>query len=60
MTQTDKSETCVFTIERDVWRAVLHGRLLPAEWNSRGAALAGLQVEARRLDERTAKPQPTE
>ena len=33
----------------DAWRAVIGGKLLPTEWNSRGAALAGMEVERRRL-----------
>ncbi len=30
------------------WRAILGGEPIPAEWNSKGAAEAGLQVERRR------------
>jgi len=38
----------VFTLKFDEWKAILNGKVLPTEWNSRGAALAGLEVERRR------------
>jgi hypothetical protein len=33
------------------WKAMLNGEVLPTEWSSKGAALAGLEVERRRKDE---------
>ena len=35
--------------ETQAWRVILNGELLPHSWNSKGAALAGLQVERRRM-----------
>jgi len=34
--------------QTEVWRAVVNGRIVGAEWTNRGAALAGMQVEQRR------------
>lgn len=42
----------VFTIRHNgeqVWQVCLAGKVLPATWNSKGAAQAGLEVERRRL-----------
>lgn len=36
--------------EAESWRVILNGRLLSANWNSKGAAEAGLQVERRRAE----------
>lgn len=41
------------------WRAVLDGELLPATWNSKGAAEAGLAVERRRAESRRARESET-
>jgi len=44
-------KTCVFALSdsgQEVWRAMLDGVIIPATWNSKGAALAGLEVERRR------------
>lgn len=35
-----------------VWKILLSGEIFPAEWNSRGAAEAGLVVERRRAESR--------
>lgn len=45
----------VFSVKSGEWKVRLGGRVLPAEWNSRGAALAGLAVEKRRAARRTAR-----
>lgn len=45
----------VFTIRHNggqVWQCYLSGKVLPTTWNSRGAALAGLEVESRRQKSR--------
>ena len=38
----------VFTISEGEWKVRLGNTVLPTIWNSKGAALAGLQVELRR------------
>lgn len=38
----------VFSIREGEWQACLGGEVLPITWNSKGAALAGLKVEAAR------------
>lgn len=38
----------VFTVSSDEWQISIDGTVLPTVWNSKGAALAGLQVELRR------------
>ena len=38
-----------FTLREGEWKVRLFGRVLPAAWNSRGAALAGMEVERRRI-----------
>ena len=45
---------------QEEWRVVLDGHVLPHTWNTRGAALAGLQVERRRKAalRMMLKPQP--
>jgi hypothetical protein len=48
-------KTDVFTIRDGEWRVRIGDKILSAVWNSKGAALAGLQVELRRLENR--KPQ---
>jgi len=44
-----------FSIRRDEWKARIEGEVLPTVWNSKGAALAGIEVELRR---RAAKSAP--
>ncbi len=41
----------IFTLDGEAWRVYLRAarRVLPTEWNSKGAALAGAQVELRRI-----------
>lgn len=38
---------------REEWKACLNGEVLPTEWNSKGAAEAGLEVEWRRSQRRS-------
>lgn len=38
----------VFTIRENEWQVSIEGKVIPAIFNSKGAALAGLQVELRR------------
>jgi len=38
----------VFTIREGEWQIRIDKEVLPAIWNSKGAALAGLKVEMRR------------
>ncbi len=38
----------VFSVRAGEWKVALNGRILPVEWASKGAALAGLSVEKRR------------
>ena len=45
----------VFSVRAGEWKVALNGRILPAEWEQRGAALAGLEVERRRDADRTHK-----
>ena len=40
--------TDVFTIREGEWQVRIGLEVLPTIWNSRGAALAGLEVELRR------------
>ena len=40
--------TDVFTIHPDEWQVRIDHEVLPATWNSKGAALAGLATECRR------------
>lgn len=44
-----------FSIRRDEWKARVGDEVLPHIWNSKGAALAGIEVELRR---RAAKSAP--
>lgn len=48
LVSTGKVHTQVFCIVEDEWRVQLNGKVLPHTWNSKGAALAGLEVELRR------------
>ena len=41
-------ENEVFTIRSDEWQAKVGGEVLPAIWNNRGAALAGMKTEMKR------------
>lgn len=41
-------EDIVFCIRKDEWQVRINGKVLPHIWNSKGAALAGLQTEQRR------------
>ena len=33
---------------QEVWKSLVNGKIIPAEFNSKGAALAGIEVEKRR------------
>jgi hypothetical protein len=48
LTRLVQSTTGVFTIRQGEWQIRIGNDVLPAIWNSRGAALAGLAVELRR------------
>lgn len=37
----------VFCLRHGEWQAIYQGKVLPATWSSRGAALAGLAVAQR-------------
>lgn len=50
----------VFTIKDGEWKAYLNGQVLHTEWNSRGAAEAGLAVERRRRSQTQRKESPRE
>jgi hypothetical protein len=39
----------VFSIRKDEFQVCLNGCVLPTIWSSKGAALAGMEVERRRL-----------
>ena len=39
-----------FTLDGVTWKGLLHGRVIPGDYNSRGAALAGMEVEERRQE----------
>lgn len=39
----------VFVIREGEWRVRINGRVLPTIWNSRGAAVAGLNTERARI-----------
>ena len=38
----------VFQNGQEVWKSLVNGKIIPAEFNSKGAALAGIEVEKRR------------
>lgn len=38
----------VFSIKDGEYQVMLEGKVLPATWNSKGAAIAGMKVEAKR------------
>lgn len=38
----------VFTLNGEAWQVMLGSEILPATWNSKGAALAAIQTECRR------------
>jgi hypothetical protein len=38
-----------------VWKAIVDDRVVPAEFNSKGAALAAIQVERRRMVRRAVR-----
>ncbi len=42
----------VFSIRDGEWQVKIGAEVLPTIWNSKGAALAGLQVELRRMAKR--------
>ena len=45
-----------FQIKPNVWKAILaDGHVIPAEFNSRGAAEAGIEVEMRRRIKKATK-----
>lgn len=43
----DKKMTKVFFL-KDAWRVMVDGEIVPAEFNSKGAATAAIEVERRR------------
>ena len=43
-----QEKTDVFTVSDGAWQVRIGHDVLPAVWNSRGAALAGLETECRR------------
>ena len=46
----------VFFDKNDMaWKAKLDGKLIEAEWNSQGAAMAGVFVEQRRIEAKRQK-----
>jgi len=49
-TTTMPNQSTVFSIRAGEWQVLLNSVVLPHTWNSRGAALAGLAVERRRLE----------
>jgi hypothetical protein len=49
------SLTQVFTIREGEWKLLLDGMMVPAEWNSKGAAEAAIPVERERRARRAAK-----
>lgn len=46
-------EDQVFAIRPDEFQITVNGKVLPAVFNSKGAALAGLQVEQRRATKKS-------
>lgn len=46
----DPVTTYTFSIEDGVWNAILDGEMIPATFNSKGAAEAGIDVERRRRE----------
>jgi hypothetical protein len=40
-----------------VWKAIMDGQVLPIEWNSKGAAQAGLKVEQDRKEKKNSTSQ---
>ncbi len=46
--KTYEKPTDVFTVRDDEWQARIGNEVLPTIWNSKGAALAGIDVECRR------------
>ena len=41
-------KTDIFTISEGEWKILIGGAVLPTTWNSRGAAIAGLETECKR------------
>ena len=41
--------TSVFSLDGETWHVRIGNAAVRAEWNSKGAAIAGLEVECRRL-----------
>ena len=41
--------TGVFSVQQDVFQICIQNKIFPHTWPCRGAALAGLQVELRRM-----------
>ena len=41
-------KTDVFTIREGEWQVLIDKKVLPTTWNSRGAALAGLDFECKK------------
>ena len=50
----------VFTVKQGEWQVLINGVVLPTIWNSRGAALAGIAVELRRISAKALKEQQRE
>ena len=48
-------KTDVFSIKEGEWQVRIGDKVLPTTWNSKGAALAGLQVELRRIEKKSRK-----
>ena len=44
-----------FTTDGKSWRIAVGGKIIPADFNSRGAALAGIKTERARIDARKSK-----
>ena len=41
-----------FTLDGVTWKGLLNGKVIPGDYNSRGSALAGIEVERRRQEAR--------
>lgn len=50
---------CLRQGDEAVWLAMVNGHVLHAEWPNKGAALAGMQVEQRRIAYRAVAPSPS-
>lgn len=48
MTAIPDQVFCLHIGGQPVWKAIVDGQIVPAEWNCKGAAEAGINVERRR------------